>query len=597
MRVVELAGAVGAGKSTMAPVVVEILRTRGHDAMTLADAMTGLRGERRRSLVDLPSGLVFAVRHPRLVGLVGAQLVRAPLTWAHRSRILGLVIRLGARQRYLARHVPAGRVVVVDEGFVQRAVNVFGWLPDGPRPADLARYVALAPIGDVVVIVRAEHGVATARAEARGLPASVRARTREDAAGFLARGVDVIERVVPLITSTRASVVELDNSGAANVTRATLADRLPMLDTQRTDGAGPPVASLGRLRLPRPRRHGTPATFSENDRAALADAIRAFGFGRWRLVRPLGRAGGRSGSVLIATAAGPVVVKRYKPTVDVEQVRVEHAVLGELERRQFPAPRLWRTPEGGTFAASGPGIFAAFRYVAGYRRPDDLLTPPWDARRRVMAHGEALGALHASLTGFVPPVPGPLGFATVDGPRVRDAAWHLALLDRLPAAAGDLATRDAVSELRRELPALEAALAVAAPTRGIVHGDYGPYNLLVRDGAPILIVDFELARLDWRITDLATAQSRFSLAGGQGAERGMAALLEGYRRRVELSAAEVGLLGPVLAFLSLRRAAVCVARAAESHRPALRREARDKMLLARTILAGQHPIVRLADAR
>lgn len=593
MRVIELAGAVGSGKSTLAPQLTRLLIEAGVDAIGQSDALAEVAGPRIRLTVDVPGGAAFAVRHPRLVMLVARQLLGAAIDWSHRRRIMGLVLRLGARRRFLDARLREGRVVVVDEGFVQRMVNVFAWRRGAISTRAIERYLRLAPIAETVVVVRADPAVATARARARGLPIRVEAKPAADAARFLERAGEVIDRAVPLLTARGVRLVEVDNSGAmdrALEALRPLASGGPDLPRVTT-----PVARLG-FTLPRPRRVRKPVA-GLREGPALGVVMEALDIGAWRAVRALGRATGRSGSVLVETPAGSLVVKRYKPTVEIEQVRVEHAILAELEERGFPAPRLLRTPQGETIVEADDAVFAAFCHVGGYRRSDDVLVLPPRAGQRERLHGATLGALHAALDGFVPRGVSPHGLVSVDGGRTRDLEWHLDLVERVERDPGlDPSVRDQLTEVRATLPALEAELNAAGFRRGVVHGDFGPYNLLVRDGAPILVVDFELARFDWRVVDLATALPRYGPGAGPRAERRMRGFLDGYRSMIDLAPGDVAAIPAVLAFLSLRRAVVCLARWQESRRPAFRAEATQKLALARTTRRPDQPIARVSTA-
>ncbi len=588
MRTIELAGAVGSGKSTLAPLIVERLVQQGVDAVLATDALAEVRGRRRRWLVDVPAGFAFAVRRPRLMLIAWRSLARSPTDGSHRRRILGLVLRLGARLRFLDARIGPGRTVVVDEGFAQRTANVFGWRSTPPSDEELAAYLRAAPLAELVVVVRTPAGEAARRAHARGLPARVGVKGAAEAARFMSNVETLVERIVGILRARGAAVVEIDNGSAAEVA----ASVVRLAATWRAQ----PVPPSNLRSLSRPRRSRVVRPISDADRQSLADACAALGLRQATFVRPLGVATGRSGSALVSTLDGPMLVKRYKSTVDLEQVGVEHAVLRELARRDFPAPRLAADGDGPAYAEVGGRTYAAFHFEPGYRRADDRVTAPWRWTDETRAYGALLGALHRTLADFVPPAAGPLGSTDHAGPRARGHAWYLALLDRLTGAASTGAARDLATEIRGRLTEVDAELRGLALPRTGIHGDFGPYNLLVRPAGPILIVDFELARLDWRIADLATALPRFVRPIPVGRRRSMAAFMEGYRARSPLSDLELRSIPTVLAFLSLRRAAVCLGRDAERPSDALRSEARMKVELARRALAGTDPIAQVADA-
>ncbi|MEO8509629.1 MAG: phosphotransferase [Chloroflexota bacterium] len=588
MRTIEFAGAVGSGKSTLAPELVRLLREAGIDAVGQTDALAGLVSRRVGLAVDAPHGAAFAATHPRLMLLVARVLARAATDRSHRRRIAGLVLRLGARRQFLESTLAPDRTVVIDEGFVQRAVNVFAWAP-GPLPVrDLARYFRLAPIGDVVVMVQVDGRVARGRARARGLPQRVAAKPVEEAERFLARAEQVVDAAGRVLQSLGVPTIVVNNDGTREGAVDALRGHLPQL----AGAAQPPRMKFGPLALSRPRRRGRAAVTP----TGLEAAMDALGIGTWRLLRPLGRATGRSGSALVETPAGPLVLKRYKASVPIDQVRVEHEILRELEALQFPAPRLRASSDGTTIIDASGAMFAAFGYLDGYRRSDDVLRPGWLQPATARLHGSALGALHAALAGFVPETTSPHGLdRNAPGRRARDLQWHEDLLDEVERSPRAPRLREELAELRHVLPESDARVSAAELSAGVVHGDFGPYNVLIRDGAPLFIVDYELARLDWRVVDLAAALPRYlGRRRGRDAERRLSRFLDGYRSKVGLLPQELRALPAVLAFLSLRRAAVLLGRWIDQPGDAAPWEVIEKLMLARTIAAGDHVIARVA---
>ncbi len=589
MRTIELAGAVGSGKSTLAPLIVEELGRLGIDAVLMTDALAAARGRRRRWLVDIPAGVAFAVRRPRLVWIVNRSLAGSPIDWSHRRRIFGLVMRLGARLRFVAARMPAHRTVVVDEGFVQRAANAFGWRATPPTDAELAAYLGAAPLADLVVLVRAPAQEAARRAHARGLPSRVGAKAPVEAARFMGNVHALVERVPGLLRAMGVHILEVDNGGMPAAAASAVGGDAMALPAVPSFGASAPS-------LPRPRRGRSGPPISDADRRSLDDACAALGLRQPVAMRWLGVATGRSGSALVQSLDGPILVKRYKATVDLAQVEVEHAVLRELARRGFPAPRLAFDGDGPAFAEVDGRIWAAFRFEPGYRRVDDRVIAPWRWIDETRGHGALLGTLHRTLADFVPPVAGPLGFADHQGPRARGLTWHLDRLDRAAGVDASPTARELGGEIRGRLTDLDAELAGRRLPRTVIHGDYGPYNLLVHPAGPTLVVDFELTRLDWGVADLATALPRFVRPLPVGRRRSLAAFIAGYRTASPLADDELRSVPAVLAFLSLRRAAVCLARDAERPSDALRSEARAKVELARRALSGTDPIAQVADA-
>ena len=136
-------------------------------------------------------------------------------------------------------------------------------------------------------------------------------------------------------------------------------------------------------------------------------------------------------------------------------------------------------------------------------------------------------------------------------------------------------------------------LEAARLERCVVHGDYGPYNLLVRPGQEPLAIDWELSRLDWRIVDLATAIPRFAHRRTGWDVPAAARFLDAYLRRSAIDAGQLRLLPAVARYLALRRAVVCVDRWVRTGDDRMRSEAGDRLGDARRLAAGTHPLARL----
>src|SRR5262249_36614462 len=144
-------------------------------------------------------------------------------------------------------------------------------------------------------------------------------------------------------------------------------------------------------------------------------------------------------------------------------------------------------------------------------------------RQFIRSSGKALGALHNALRDFTPAGQHPNGFKSREGERWRDLDWFIDKLtwcqQQIPRLRSDGAgvlrrlCAEEANWVAATLHDLNDRINAAAPPRQIIHSDYGPYNLFFKPGAPTVILDFELAHLDWRLADLAMALPAF--AGGR----------------------------------------------------------------------------------
>ena len=277
--------------------------------------------------------------------------------------------------------------------------------------------------------------------------------------------------------------------------------------------------------------------------------------------------GGRSDRFILNTTTGLKFLKRYKRTYEAEAVVHEHSIINYLADVNFPAPRLAHTVSGDTMVRRNGRSYALFDYLEGYFQYHNYLFLPSQTRQFISAAGEALGALHYTLKTFTPVGTNPNGFVSRTGGRCRELTWFTDKIKwcrkQIPRLQADgehfmgnmLADNNLWVEQR--LQSLDATLETAGLPRLIIHGDYGPYNLMFKRGAPVVIVDYELARLDWPLTDLAKslstfAQSRFGFNFNKAA-----LFLQAYQKSGSVGRGEQRQLPTVWQFLTLRRLVVC----------------------------------------
>ncbi len=279
--------------------------------------------------------------------------------------------------------------------------------------------------------------------------------------------------------------------------------------------------SLSIISLPRP------STLYSRWRARLrpcdieAEVVQAilaqFGL---KLVEPIRNlpVGRRNTNVAVETNAGRKLLKGYRPQWQTETVRYGHSILTALAAADFPAPRLNTALSGDTFIQWQGTHYALFDFEAGTNYAGRFLLR--GHRRRLMElAGATLARLHQTLNGFTPEGRHHMGFAGYVGSRWRDLNWHIDKVRELREKSAGLANpaeRAAAqwlvensSYILGELGRLDAGLANADLPRLIIHGDYGLHNLLIRKDGSAVPVDFELARLEWRLSDLVSCLSRF----------------------------------------------------------------------------------------
>lgn len=194
MNTIEMAGTVGAGKTTLAHSLRTMLRKRDIDALSVHEAIEltmkrSIFGRLFHKLLRTPShrrtaGLVvyrvlvrpghemwFIARHLRLTRLIMRSLKGLSLPIWHRRKIFRLFLRRAAALQFLGPRLEPREILIVDEGLVQRAVNIFAWSRHGVDPTVVTEYLANVPPSDLVLFVNVPESTSFERTSKRGLPA------------------------------------------------------------------------------------------------------------------------------------------------------------------------------------------------------------------------------------------------------------------------------------------------------------------------------------------------------------------------------------------------------------------------------------------
>lgn len=361
------------------------------------------------------------------------------------------------------------------------------------------------------------------------------------------------------------------------------------------------------LQLPRPDRLNfrsllTPDKLSREDEQWIAAIASSYGVS---LLQPAKKVGtdGRSNNWVLITNEGKKILKKYKPSVEAEQILQEHDILSQLAVFQFPAPRLNKNVHGETLTIIENGYFALFDYLDGYFQYHEQIYFPSQTGTFLELAALSLASLHETLRDFTPVGKNPNGFVSKEGPRWLGLSWYLEQLavnrqqtqDRLKVNSGDelsvIHSRGAWIEER--LTMLDETLTTAPLDRVIIHGDYGPYNLLFKHGKPVVMIDFELARLDWCLTDLATSMNTFTRNRLGFQQNKMRRFMQAYQSVSNVGPEQLDYLPAVWEYLSLRRLLVCWSRVLETGQKKWLTEALDRMQMIDWITTHKNDIMKL----
>jgi deoxyadenosine/deoxycytidine kinase len=232
--IVEFIGSTGAGKTTLAAGVraglarhvgvaspFEVLANRGW--------LAGLRHPTTRNLVQEIVAFPWFVRalasHAMFIRFVITRILQnARLGLQPLHYVRSLERTLGVHE--VLRRRPFGGVVLVDEGTLVTAHNLFVFGSRSPDPCELATFADLVPRPDVVVYVRAPVASVVERAMARpDPPREMRSQDRAEVERCARRAAAVYESLARALR-IKHPVITVDYPDAGTAWRRAAADRV-----------------------------------------------------------------------------------------------------------------------------------------------------------------------------------------------------------------------------------------------------------------------------------------------------------------------------------------------------------------------------------
>ena len=113
-------------------------------------------------------------------------------SWFERLNVARNVLKKIGIHEIIRHHAGDERIVVVDEGSLQAAHNLFVHMSVGVNPGDVARFSGLVPLPDVAVYVKEHERVLIERTMARGHK-RIPGRSRTQVEVFIKRAIQTFE--------------------------------------------------------------------------------------------------------------------------------------------------------------------------------------------------------------------------------------------------------------------------------------------------------------------------------------------------------------------------------------------------------------------
>jgi thymidylate kinase len=243
--IVELIGPPGAGKTTLLPTVIEIFREMDMRAFTVVDAA---RPFARRTLLgrvvqrlplsrwrpkvlwqifsrlSLLNRLKFIRKHPNLIWQVKKSQSRRPLGSDVRKRkVLYWFFRLIGYYELLTAYIKPDEVVVFDEGFLHRVVQLFSSSVEEPSKNLIVGYIDLLPPPDIIVLIQASPEVCEKRIYKRGLWERLSHKNQDEISHFVVNAHMAINLAITHCRHKGWTIIEVNNDqNDLNIAQETL---------------------------------------------------------------------------------------------------------------------------------------------------------------------------------------------------------------------------------------------------------------------------------------------------------------------------------------------------------------------------------------
>jgi len=248
-------------------------------------------------------------------------------------------------------------------------------------------------------------------------------------------------------------------------------------------------------------------TFSARE---LAICLSHYDLGIISGIEEFARGSRRAPKVVIDCARGRFLFKRRaKGKDDLAKVAFTHQIQLTLAGQNFPLPHLLGTrDENDSMLVWESNIYEMFEYITGSGYDSSL-----DATFHA---GRILGLYHKLLVNFSSDYRPPTG-SYHDAPAIQQAIQNTVSslpMESRPSPEVLTETVEYLKDSYRTCAEEVNKLGLKGWQAQIVHGDWHPGNMLFREGNIVAVIDYDAARLQQRVIDLANGALQFSILGG-----------------------------------------------------------------------------------
>lgn len=251
--IVEFIGAPGSGKTTFMPYVKDYFTEKGYSANAILDAArpfatrTGLG---RIAAAVLPAKLqrfilwqifyvstivhrnAFTQHNQLLMETVIPYQSNRQISKADKRHVLRWFNHLTGCYQFFSKRIEEGEIVLFDEGFVHRVVQLFASENEEIDYQAISEYLNLIPKPDLVVFVNASANVCKERVFSRGVWDRFREKDPNETVLFLERAWKIVNYSVEKLREKNWDIVEIQNDTQMSIN---VQEQLPQLVWERME--------------------------------------------------------------------------------------------------------------------------------------------------------------------------------------------------------------------------------------------------------------------------------------------------------------------------------------------------------------------------
>ncbi len=594
---IEFLGTPGSGKTTLLAALASFLKERHFQPYTVVEAarpfairtwqgkvINKLAPESLREPLlwqvfyfnSLLSRKSFIKANSELIRQVTSYQRKRPVEAGERERgVLYWFYRLSGYYEFLRTRIMNTEILLFDDGFVHRVVHLFASEVESPDPQLIKSYLELIPKPDLIIVPRSPLEICEKRVYKRGLWEHSQHKNSDQIRLYLSHAEQVVQITVEHLEERGWPVIFLDNGEQdPDVVRQELFGKLEHLSlfhsivsrSQTKPSIGTPAGQYFHLHRPS-RLWGTIRSKQrpfDIDLNTIDEVLESYNLSLTGNPEnlPLSK---RTQNVLIPTPTGKKVLKKYRSMLPIDTIEYSHSIIEELTRIEFPAIRLLENSNGKTFVEHLGSHYSISSFVEGISYSSSYILR--NQRSRIMAlAGKNLAQFHRALSHFTPSGNHHLGFDTKTGEWQRGVNWYAEKCKHMLRESGqpeynqdrhqvDWLVKN-YENILEKLWELDELLQQASLPRLIIHGDYGLHNLVFPMNSSITMLDFETARLEWRLSDLVSALSRLRFRDGSYDFEIIRSFMDAYHNEFPISLKEWQWLPKVWQFYKLRSALI-----------------------------------------